>query len=236
MLRLLRRMAVPVAAVAAMGITSVVAKADSVAFHTVVTFTSAPTGVTLTSPTEVTFSNGDTLSTQNQAYGGTTGNPDVPFGPLPTNVSFGALSSTNSGAGIASFSGGLGIEIDIYQDYTTPPTTPPGPGTTVGPGTFVGSASGQIFPLLNSFSGGTIHFTSPLSFVLPNGATGFPPGVVYTVGQDQQITFSSNGLFDISGNVSELPLPATASTGLALLGGLGLLTGVSVLRRRRQMA
>lgn len=32
------------------------------------------------------------------------------------------------------------------------------------------------------------------------------------------------------------PLPATASTGLALLGGLGVLGGVNVLRRRRQMA
>ena len=33
-----------------------------------------------------------------------------------------------------------------------------------------------------------------------------------------------------------IPLPSTASTGLALMGGLGLLTGVNVLRRRRQMA
>jgi hypothetical protein len=36
--------------------------------------------------------------------------------------------------------------------------------------------------------------------------------------------------------VTPLPLPATASTGLALMGGLGVLTGVNVLRRRRQMA
>lgn len=52
------------------------------------------------------------------------------------------------------------------------------------------------------------------------------------------ITFDDNAsvTYTTTFGPTAVPLPATASTGLALLGGLGLLSGVSVLRRRRQMA
>ena len=63
-----------------------------------------------------------------------------------------------------------------------------------------------------------------------------------TVGSEIGVDHSTLNPTKTSGNTdpaivpAAIPLPATASTGLALMGGLGLLTGVNVLRRRRQMA
>jgi hypothetical protein len=195
------------------------ASADSVTFHTVVVFTNpgsfdpGSTAASLVKGTDILAVSGETQT--------------VSFDLVtpPTSTNFGqftpfALSTQN-------FSGAK-IKISIFQDATVPVS-----GAVIAPGTFVGSVSGQILVVPSS---DTLHltFSGPLSFVLPSGSTGFPPGVEYSVPNLESINLAEG--FQITGFVDELPaapLPSTASMGFGLLGGLGCLTGVNVLRRRR---
>jgi len=239
-------LAAPIAAVALFALAPAGARADTVAFHTVVTFTSGPSfalpsgAVTLTNGgTVLTFTgNGDTLTAAGSVYGSGSANPDVElyapflgFNGLP--VSLGTLTASS---GSLQLFGGVGVKIDVFQDYTTPPTLPPGTGAPVVPGNtgaFVGSVTGVI--QANSAGGGTLTFDQPPSFqfTLPNPPSAGQLSVQYTVDPTQQITFNSSGVYSISGEVAAVPLPATASTGLSLLACVGCTMGAVAFRRRR---
>ena len=95
-----------------------------------------------------------------------------------------------------------------------------------------GSAATSV-ELISSGHGVEIDFTGGIqvggkseTFILQTNAQSFSPG--------------SLGILDTGGaqvaGFGVAPLPATASTGLVLLGGLGALAGVNALRRRRQTA
>lgn len=115
------------------------------------------------------------------------------------------------------------------------------------------AAPGSVITGLNGFGPGTVVPTTvqrnsaPGNVVQFNFTTPFGASTtsVLLVIETNAKTFGTGGVsaHDGAGTPSLpaleptiAPLPATASTGLALLGGLGLLTGVNVLRRRRQMA
>lgn len=82
-------------------------------------------------------------------------------------------------------------------------------------------------------NGGTIN----LGFDAPSGFTGASEKFIiqtnapsYALGS---ISFIDGGSTSVVGFQPAAPLPATASMGFGLLGGLGCLTGMNVLRRRR---
>jgi hypothetical protein len=225
MLSWLKGFAAPLAVLALTCLAPLAARADSVTYHTVVFFTAAGTNSTLatstnTNDTLVDTSSGDKLVANSIAP---TLVPLTPDG-TPSPVTFGNFTMT--GINAEQFVG-ASIEVDVYQDATSPPI-----GGNTGNSMFVGSATATFkAPPLGFLDTVILDFDSPLSFTLPSGAGGFPPHVLYRV--DDQQTISPNGTFghsDISGTVAEVPLPSTASIGFVLLAGLG---GTSMLRRRR---
>jgi len=238
---LLKWLAAPIAAVALLAFSPGLARADSVSYHTVVKFTGGPAGSSINGAGNIiTFANGSQLTATGVQYGSGGSLPDLPLMYFPGVT--GSLGSIRfSGSGTPSAFSGVGLQIDVIQDYTTPPTSPPGPGPVVGGNSsaFVGSAIGTVFttPGINDqFDSATIQFNAPFQFVLPN-PTPSPSvelSVMYTVAASQQIRLSStnNALGDISVNVQAVPLPATATTGLGLLGGLACVSGGFALRRR----
>jgi hypothetical protein len=151
----------------------------------------------------------------------------------PNNTDFGtfSLNSTTTYPSGDTFASNAGFELAFYQ---LNPTT--------GQGQLVGSVVGSLTLVANNTQGsGTLTFSPTTLYIPPtpnatvlyqlgNTTTPYPGGVI-------NLNFGgANVTTAINGSVTALPLPATASTGLALLGGLGLLTGVSALRRRRQIA
>jgi len=232
-----KQLAAPLAAIAVFALAPGWGRADTVAFHTVATFTAAGTsvpgggGVIGGLGTTLTYGS-DLLTISGSSYGTGGANPDVPLVGSPgVNVSLGQIQMTG-GASLQQFNGAR-VQFDVYQDYTTPPTNPPGPGQSLPPGTFRGSASGTLFAVGDRFDSLNLVFDAPFSFILPDPQTNQQESVVYTISPSQQTTASSNGLLDVSVNVSAAPLPATATTGLSLLAGCGCAMGVAAVRRRR---
>jgi hypothetical protein len=221
MMSWLKRLVAPVAAVAVFGLLPAASRADSVAYHTVVTFTSAGSGATLVNGQQIQLNGtSETLTAGGQSE------TEVPLLPTGTTVSFGGFTAS-AGTTIASFIG-TGVQIDIFQDYTTPPGDLGAPAS--GPGTFVGSATGTIGA--GAFSSATLNITSATQFILPTGAVSFPPGVWYTIASSQHLNLNgSTGLFNIAGSVSAVPLPGVAWVGLTLLGGFGGARGLKRFRR-----
>jgi hypothetical protein len=130
----------------------------------------------------------------------------------------------------------LGVELDIFQTATNPNT-----GGSAGTGILVGSATG-VFSALDGVT--NVKFTPPpnsvinsdgtFQFILPNGASQFPPGVWYILNQNDRLSASgpnatTSGIFL---EVAELPVPSTASMGLAALGAVAAWRFASFSRRR----
>jgi len=227
MLSWIKGFAAPLAVLALTCLMPLAAKADSVTYHTVVYFTSAGTNSTLsttTNPNDTLVGNGGTgdVLTANSIVSVT--QPVFPDG-TETGVSFGSFTMT--GVNAQQFAN-AGIQVDVYQDATSPPI-----GGNTGNSTFIGSATANFRANPNTNQDTVVLvFNSPLTFTLPSGAGGFPPHVVYRIDGTQTIKPNQAGLEDISGAVAEqsVPLPSTAGVGLVLLAGLG---GASMLRRRR---
>jgi len=228
MLSWIKGIAAPLAVMALTCLMPFAAKADSVTYHTVVTFTSPGSGSVIGPANTLTgtgANSGDTLVANSIATATTS-----LFGNTAFPVSYGSFTMT--GSTVATFVGAT-IQIDVFQDATVPPV-----GGNTGTSTFVGSATATfVAPALpSSLDSFVLAFTSGTSFTLPAGPGGFPPHVVYKI--DDQQTISPNdpsglGHSQISGSVTEqqaVPLPSTASIGLVLLAGLG---AASMLRRRR---
>jgi len=229
MLSWIKGIAAPLAVMALTCLMPFAAKADSVTYHTVVTFTSPGTGSVIGPANTLTGTgaNSSDILVANSIASATT--PLLPSGAtIP--ITYGSFSMT--GSTVTAFVGAT-IQIDVFQDATVPPI-----GGNTGTSTFVGSATATfVAPALPStLDSVVLQFTSGTSFTLPAGPGGFPPHVVYKI--DDQQTISPNdvsglGHSQISGSASEqqvVPLPSTASIGLVLLAGLG---AASMLRRRR---
>jgi hypothetical protein len=158
-----------------------------------------------------------------------TGKPSVTY-PLPT------LASPNQAIlGKFLLSGSLTSEtFNIHDTFTlninqTVPGVNTGTSTAsiVGSVTFVPAASGTDVGSL------TVTFSTNPVLITAGGKT-----LAYTI-EPFQLNFTANAPGGAQGTLkadivdTAVPLPATANMGFGLLGGLGCLTGVNVLRRRR---
>jgi len=215
------------------------ARADTVAYHTVITFIQGPAGSSGVGTNTLTLANGDVLVATGLTVGSGV-SPDAPLVGTPgITGGLGDIRASGPGATIGSATSGpnsIRIQIDVYQDYTTPPTSPPGPGQILPPGSFIGSAFGTLFQTpgpLDSFDSATLTFDAPFTFILPNPPTTVQESVAYTIDPVQQIRLSAsnNHLNDISVNITAVPLPSTATTGLTLIAGLSAFGGLIKLRR-----
>jgi hypothetical protein len=125
----------------------------------------------------------------------------------------------------------------LNADYATSLSI--APGLTSG-STLVAGAFKPIAVDRSAGTGDTVGFNFAVLFLgnnnVPNGGT----SSVLVVKTDAT-QYSGGGIAVIDGATANIPalgpatapLPATASMGFGLLGGLGCLTGVNVLRRRR---
>jgi hypothetical protein len=220
------------------------AMADSVSYHTVVFFLAPVTNGSLSGNSVVGIDGsgkdslsgtgslaGDTVTAFGEKFSDTdmsADGPAVDLSPIvPLPATFGHFGFDGSAPGSIS----ANIEIDVYQDSTDPG------GASPGQGTFVGSAKANfVFVRAANHDNVILTIQQPLTMLLPPNAGGFPPGVFYTIDGPTQTVSNNGGLFEISGNVAEAPVPATASLGLSLLGGLGCVQMWSLRRRRASVA
>jgi hypothetical protein len=232
------RLATFLVAFALLGVVSAGARADTIEYYTVGHFGAGTTGLgvgaftTLSGPAVytlgaeasnslVTFSPGNTLSFAQQKF------KDVLFDPtdLFTTENFGVFHEQATAK--LAIPGALAFSLDIYQ------ITPAGSPAT--PGMLVGTAAGTL--KFGTDQGSLVlTFASPLSFTLPVGGTVYPPALLYSFDGSQKINLDplspTGNSADIRGAVSAVPLPATASLGLYMLGGLGCVFGLSKTARR----
>jgi len=216
------------------------AKAISVSYYSVVTFTGAGSnGAVLGNSGNLTAvtSTGSLGAVANDqlTYAGNTIratgiiNNNVPLSGIgsPTGVSFGTFFA-NSGDVDTGFDG-ASIRIDIFQTATNPLP----PGGSVGTGQFIGSIDATLFssPAFDTIQ---LTFTGATKIIIPNDGSpvGFPPHVIYSVDAGQTIAINTDGSFSIRGSVAAAPLPGVATAGLSMFGGLGGLTGLVAIRRR----
>jgi hypothetical protein len=228
MLRSLRRLAAPMFAAALVGVGSIAA-ADVVAPGT------SGLSDVFVNPT------GTVLATGSGTFANSTGGSgsweeEVLTGGISGGTQYVFQFSTNAGS--------TALERITASDSYAPYITDVGWALTVNGGTFLGA--GTIAPVTvdRSNDGNVIGFNFPIVPPLFSNGAVTEMLVIDTNAQTYQDGFI--GVLDgstatITGQPLSpagiaLPLPATAGTGLALLGGLGILGGVSFLRRRRQMA
>jgi len=203
------------------------AKADTVVYGVQGHFATSAAGATVVSQgagetnNVVTYTGGTSgLGFFSQVF------TDTAFDPtLGLNVvSFGQFVSVNPGSSFV-IPTPLTFSLDIYQNF-------PGAGP-FGPGTFVGSVTGSIVSGTNQ-GNLIITFNDPLELTLPVGGTTYPPAVIYTIPLKQQFINIATG--NITGALSAVPLPATASLGLSLIAGLGCVMVFGKLRRAKVAA
>jgi hypothetical protein len=232
-----KRFSLPVAAIAlASGVSSL--KADtSIQYYTAGVFGNDVAGASAFvngTPSSAGSVSTDTVGQTTLTF---TGAPETPFGiTLPSVVSLGSF-----GVGLSSLTqnqldafGNVDFTLYVYQ------ASPAG-----GPGTLAAELDGHVST--SSSSPTTVNDTLNITFVNP--PTIFvtsSPEIEYQITNDDKNALGvaipgrvNVGLtlpVGVTAYATAMPLPATASTGLALLGGLGVLGGVNVLRRRRQMA
>jgi len=211
------------------------AKADSVKFYTSGTFSVG------SNPGVIASSNGDANLAVLQAVGNTahSGQTFITV-DNPTDGSTSTLSFTFSGNQIVPLTGGVGnvsgfpgfgtfavssqnsVNYDVFDGigftlniYQTSPIT--------GDGSLVGQVSGNL-QYTDEGTASTLKVVfNPNQVVVPA-----PNGVLYTIAPS---VLGNTGTVTIGGGVSQtpidgtaaVPLPATASAGLWLLGGLGAL-------------
>jgi hypothetical protein len=225
MFRLLRRLAIPAIAAGCVGFGSAAASAESILVldtaNPLPTVTQVGTGqITVTGA----FDGPSFIS--NSALASAYGALDNPL--TLTLTDFGDVGSLVGG-----------VQNLATGSFTL---TDAGTHTVLAAGNISGAtlnvnSSGSILSGTFTYSpGGLESDFAPLHIMDSGGDFSISLGTVgYTV-SGGQLSGANAQVFGGGFDAAVAPLPATASTGLALLGGLGVLGGVSVLRRRRQMA
>jgi hypothetical protein len=222
MLSFLKRASLPVAGALFFALSAAAAHADVVTYYTVGTFGSDTATVGLLHAQSDSVTSGDSTITFNNLDDHTV----VTFGnPAVSAATFGDFVVNNTSP--------ITTTTDTFNTNFTLQVFQLVPGS--GSGTLAGTISGQVSGTVSAV-GTTVQviFSPSNTLLLPPS----DPSEQYVV---NNITPGLNGgapdsITTLNGMVTSVPLPASASTGLALLGGLGVLGGVSMLRRRRQMA
>lgn len=233
MVRLLRRLAIPVIAAGVFGMGASVSSGETI----------VQLGANFPLPTVNQVGTGSITITNNGGFnpsGGIAGSgiDDVAlqaaFGtfnaPLTVTLTGFADSGLESGSGVQGLTNGTLTLKDAANGVVLATGT-------VTNATLDSNGSGSLLSGAIQYNAGSLyadfgaaHLTNAGDFVLSFGG---PPTYTMVGGQVSGYTGTATS---VTFDAAVAPLPTTASTGLALLGGLGVLGGVSVLRRRRQMA
>jgi len=232
MMSWIKRLAVPIAAIALVGMVSTV-NADTVTFHTTGSFNGGSNVLTVPG----TGTPGDMTITFNGATA-------VPIELLPDgsgnlgiSASYGSFSLSDTvalGSMDLQSLNGTTFTLTVVQDDPDPFS-----GGSNNSHALSATLTGTIVATTGGATGANqikvVFNSSDVSFFIPGDGLAYPPTLRYQVDRETVILSTNDVHYPgtIGGTVSAAPLPGVAVAGMGLLGGVG---GLNWLRRRSMLA